>query len=250
MDDDTDSSRDDRGDSGNSNNNGNGNNNGKGNGNNNGNGNGNNASGNTDDTPGQTEENDASTGNGNSGNANTNGNGNSGSTGTSSSRDAAAGTDALNLAAGWGAWSIPGVASVQVNSSVAITEFSVNQPADMDAMRSTSGRWSFASVGQFSGSGTAGSLTGLSMGFDVNLNSGNISNGSFNATVGGSENWATSFSGTVSGATASMGGFSNGINGTMVGGFTVNNGFVTGFALTNGSGSALGGLGVLPGTPQ
>jgi hypothetical protein len=46
------------------------------------------------------------------------------------------------------------------------------------------------------------------------------------------------------------GGFSNGINGTMVGGFTVNNGFVTGFALTNGSGSALGGLGVLQGTPQ
>ncbi len=88
------------------------------------------------------------------------------------------------------------------------------------------------------------------MGFDVNLNSGNISNGSFYATVGGSENWATSFSGTVSGATASMGGFSNGINGTMVGGFTVNNGFVTGFALTNGSGSALGGLGVLQGTPQ
>jgi len=76
----------------------------------------------------------------------------------------------------------------------------------MDAMRSTSGRWSFASVGQFSGSGTAGSLTGLSMVFDVNLNSGNISHGSFNATVGGSENWAMSFSGTVSGATASMGG--------------------------------------------
>ena len=154
------------------------------------------------------------------------------------------------MGAGWGAWSIPGVASVQANTSVALTALTVNQPADMDAMRSTSGRWRFSSNGQFSGSGTAGSLTGLAIGFDVNLNSGNISNGSFNATVGGSESWSTSFSGSVSGATASMGSFSNGISGSMNGGFTAGNGFVTGFALTNGAGSALGGLGLLQGTPQ
>lgn len=138
---------------------------------------------------------------------------------------------------------------MQANTSVAITNFSVSQAADMDAMRSTSGRWSFASNGQFSGSGTAGSLTALSIGFDVNLNSGNISNGSFNASVG-SENWSTSFTGSVSGSSATMGGVSNGISGTMVGGFTGSDGFVTGFALTNGAGSALGGLGALQGTPR
>ena len=47
-----------------------------------------------------------------------------------------------------------------------------------------------------------------------------------------------------------MGSFSNGISGSMNGGFTAGNGFVTGFALTNGAGSALGGLGALQGTPR
>ena len=119
--------------------------------------------------------------------------GNGGGNGSSSSGNAPAGTGTPNLGAGWGAWSIPGVASVQANTSVALTALTVNQPADMDAMRSTSGRWRFSSNGQFSGSGTAGSLTGLAIGFDVNLNSGNISNGSFNATVGGSESWSHVF---------------------------------------------------------
>lgn len=184
---------------------------------------------------------------GNSGNSNAGGNSGNGNNNDVVSETGANGS--LNLGAGWGAWSVPGVASVQA-SGLVVTAVSVNVPADMVAMRSTSGRWTFNSNGQFSGSGTAGNLTALGIGFDVNLNSGNVSNGSFNATVGnGAESWSMSFSGSVSGASATMSNFSSGISGSMSGAFTGSNG-VAGFALTNAAGSALGGLGVLQGTPQ
>ena len=142
----------------------------------------------------------------------------------------------------------------------------VVDPANMDELKSTSGNWHYSSVAdQFTGAGSGGTLTDLNVGFDVDLNSGLVSNGSFNADVGyGAQTWSMNFSGSVNGATATMNNFTdtvvispagitNGIQGEWGGVFTGTgdvNGFVTGFSLTNGLEGALGGLGLLEGSPD
>jgi len=173
-----------------------------------------------------------------------------------------------DLTVDWGYWSLPGL--MDGSQKISGEEFqrvylAVVDPANIDDLKSVSGNWSYSSVAsQFTGSGTAGTLTGLDMGFDVDLNSGTVTNGSFNATVGyGAEHWSMNFSGSVNGATATMGDFTNdrvitpadmtqGIEGSLGGVFTSvggTNGFVTGFSLTNDA-TALGGLGLLQGTPR
>ena len=173
-----------------------------------------------------------------------------------------------DLTVDWGYWSLPGL--LEGSQEISSADFqrvylAVVDPANMDDLKSVSGNWSYSSVpNQFTGAGTAGTLTGLEMGFDVDLNSGAISNGNFDATVGyGAEQWSMNFTGSVNGASAAMDNFSNdvvispngitqGIEGSLGGVFTGagdTNGFVTGFSLTNGA-SALGGLGLLEGTPE
>ena len=173
-----------------------------------------------------------------------------------------------DLTVDWGYWSLPGL--MDGSQKISGEKFqrvylAVVDPANIDDLKSVSGNWSYSSVAnQFTGSGTAGTLTGLDMGFDVDLNSGTVTNGSFNATVGyGAEHWSMNFSGSVNGATATMGDFTNdvvitpadmtqGIEGSLGGVFTSvggTNGFVTGFSLTNDA-TALGGLGLLQGTPR
>ena len=173
-----------------------------------------------------------------------------------------------DLTVDWGYWSLPGL--MDGSQKISGEEFqrvylAVVDPANIDDLKSVSGNWSYSSVAnQFTGSGTAGTLTGLDMGFDVDLNSGTVTNGSFNATVGyGAEHWSMNFSGSVNGAAATMGDFTNdvvitpadmiqGIEGSLGGVFTSvggTNGFVTGFSLTNDA-TALGGLGLLQGTPR
>jgi hypothetical protein len=169
----------------------------------------------------------------------------------------------------WGYWSLPGL--LDGEHEISSEDFqrvylAVIDVADMDSLKSTSGKWSYNSVpNQFTGGGTGGTLTGLDVGFDVDLNSGLVSNGSFNADVGyGAENWSMNFSGSVNGASATMNNFTdtvvftpagitNGIQGELGGVFTGSgevNGFVTGFSLTNDLGGALGGLGLLEGSPE
>ena len=173
-----------------------------------------------------------------------------------------------DLTVDWGYWSLPGL--MDGSQKISGEKFqrvylAVVDPANIDDLKSVSGNWSYSSVAnQFTGSGTAGTLTGLDMGFDVDLNSGTVTNGSFNATVGyGAEHWSMNFSGSVNGAAATMGDFTNdvvitpadmiqGIEGSLGGVFTSvggTNGFVTGFSLTNDA-TALGGLGLLQGTPR
>ena len=173
-----------------------------------------------------------------------------------------------DLTVDWGYWSLPGL--MDGSQKISGEEFqrvylAVVDPANIDDLKSVSGNWSYSSVAnQFTGSGTAGTLTGLDMGFDVDLNSGTVTNGSFNATVGyGAEHWSMNFSGSVNGAAATMGDFTNdvvitpadmiqGIEGSLGGVFTSvggTSGFVTGFSLTNDA-TALGGLGLLQGTPR
>jgi len=173
-----------------------------------------------------------------------------------------------DLTIDWGYWSLPGL--LDKEQSISQEEFqrvylAVVDPADMDDLKSTSGSWHYSAVqGQFTGSGTAGTLTSLDMAFDVDLNSGSITNGNFAADVAyGAESWSMNFQGSVQGATATMDGFSNavvitpagishGIEGQLGGVFTGagdTNGFVSGFSLTGG-GASLGGLGLLEGTPK
>ena len=106
-------------------------------------------------------------------------------------------------------------------------------------------------------------MTDLNVGFDVDLNSGAIRNGSFSAEVDyGEELWSMNFTGNVNGAVASMNNFSDsvvitpagisqGIQGELGGVFTGTgntNAFVTGFSLNNGSNAVLGGFGLLEGS--
>jgi len=190
---------------------------------------------------------------------------------TSISSDAEGGIDSSasvgDLTISWGYWSLPGLLSQDQEFSR--LEFqrvylAVVDPADMDALKSTSANWSYNSVAdQFTGSGSAGTMTDLNVGFDVDLNSGVISNGSFTAEVGyGEELWSMNFTGKVNGANASMNNFSDsvvitpagisqGIQGELGGVFTGTgntNAFVTGFSLNNGSNAVLGGFGLLEGS--
>jgi len=173
-----------------------------------------------------------------------------------------------DLTVDWGYWSLPGLLSSK--QEISREDFqrvylAVVEPANMDDLKSTSGSWSFSSEpNQFTGTGTGGTLTGLQMGFDVNLDSGAVSNGSFVADVGyGQQSWSMNFTGSVEGATATMGNFSDtlvitpdgvtgAIHGSLDGVFTGAGdiqGFVSGFSLTSGS-EALGGFGLLRGTPE
>ncbi|MBT6044060.1 MAG: hypothetical protein HOH14_11275, partial [Gammaproteobacteria bacterium] len=190
---------------------------------------------------------------------------------TSISTDAEGGIDSSasvgDLTINWGYWSLPGLLSQDQEFSR--QEFqrvylAVVDPADMDALKSTSANWSYNSVAdQFTGSGSAGTMTDLNVGFDVDLNSGAIRNGSFSAEVDyGEELWSMNFTGNVNGAVASMNNFSDsvvitpagisqGIQGELGGVFTGTgntNAFVTGFSLNNGSNAVLGGFGLLEGS--
>ena len=173
-----------------------------------------------------------------------------------------------DLTVDWGYWSLPGLLDGSQEISGADFQrvyLAIVDPANMDDLKSTSGNWRYSSVpNQFTGAGTAGTLTALDVGFDVDLNSGSITSGSFSADVGyGAEQWSMNFTGSVNGATATMGNFTNavvispagitnGIEGGLGGVFTGagdTNGFVTGFSLGSGA-SALGGMGLLEGAPQ
>ena len=172
------------------------------------------------------------------------------------------------LTVDWGYWTLSGLVSGE--NEVTREEFqrvyiAVVDPANMDELKSVSGSWQYSTVAsQFTGSGTGGSLTGLDMSFDVNLNSGAVSNGSFSADVAyGSESWTLNFSGSVEGSTATMNNFSNttvvtpdaivnGIEGSLGGVFSGNadnSAFVSGFSLQSDIGN-LGGFGLLHGSPE
>ena len=182
---------------------------------------------------------------------------------------------------GWGPWE----GGAEILDSKGAPSVHVPEPvywlsAKKADMADLTGTWTYGSndgvtgrpnpVLGFFGEGTNGGptlpLSELGMSFDVNfgLSTNNITNGKFEALVGGSDRWYTEFSGTANGPVASMASFSNATFGTNMdyslnpgasltgeirGIFTgtgTTQGFATGFSLHDlGSNATLRGVGLI-----
>jgi len=164
---------------------------------------------------------------------------------------------------GWGAWA----STLKTDHKGATTSNYFSEAvywlsAEKADLADLTGEWSYSNVVDFEGEGTGGSLSSLDMSFDVNFGSGNINNGLFRAVVGGNT-WDAGFTGTVHGATANINDFSGStfgtdpdpvnnasttVSGDIRGIFTgtgTNQGFATGFSLTETGGAFVNGVGLL-----
>lgn len=144
----------------------------------------------------------------------------------------------------WGAWNTPVPTHIAQSLTISAGDYSVDLiPTEIANL---TGSYSYSNVTGFEGSGSAGSLTNVLAGFDVDFNTGVIANGMLSVAVEDSQHWLLGFDGRVDQGIAdlnSLGGTVtdltsiidslSAIDGTLSGAFTGEHGeaFVGGFEL-------------------
>lgn len=147
-------------------------------------------------------------------------------------------------AGAWGAWNEPVPAHIAQSLTISAGDYSLDLiPTEVANL---TGAYQYSNVTGFEGSGSAGNLTNVLAGFDVDFNTGVIANGMLSVAVADTQHWLLGFDGmveqgivdlnslggSVTDLTATLDSLSE-IDGTLSGAFTGEHGesFVGGFEL-------------------